>query len=601
MANTGFLATSELDFNTLKASFKQYLSGQAAFADYDFDGSNMSVLLDILSYNTYINNFYLNMVGSEMFLDTAQLRESVVSHSKELNYLPRSSTSAKSIVNVTIVPDDSPTNIVIPKFYKFYTEMDNKTYTFSTASETVVYPVSNTYTAANLEIYEGEVVTEYFTAYADRRYILQSENVDTNSIEVVVINSQYDSANSMWLRSDNLYGLTPTSNVYFLQGHSTNQYEIVFGNDVTGKSLNVGNIVKVTYRDTVGDTGNGAYAFSKGKDIDGYNTISVSTVISGTEGSTRESVDSIRFNAPRFFTTQERAVTSLDYANLTKQKFPQLQSVIAFGGEELSPPQYGKVGISVKPYGSSGLISDSLKANIVTYLNTKNITTQAIIIDPEYFYVGVSSKVIFNPALTTSSPAQIKAIVEQTIYNFGQTQLSEFGNDLRFSKLSSAIDNTDNSIIGNDTSLKIIKRWSPSVGVTSAINFTFDNQLYAETKLYELPQGHEQTFSSSAFVFTHTDGNDYSCYFGDNGLGQVHIFTNQVTAQGIIRTPLATNVGSVNYATGEVTLSASIASYNNSYISLYGIPKNKDMYAVKNKFLIIENSDMSVSVDQVVE
>lgn len=601
MANTGFLATSELDFNSLKASFKQYLQSQSSFTDYDFDGSNMSVLLDILSYNTYLNNLYLNMVGSEMFLDTALLRESVISHSKELNYLPRSSTSAKAIVNVTIVPDDSPTNIVIPKFYKFYTEIDNTTYTFSTAAETVVYPISNTYTAANLEIFEGEVVTEYFTATADRKYILQSENVDTNSVEVIVINSQYDSANSIWLRADNLYGLTPTSNVYFLQGHATNQYEVVFGNDVTGKSLNAGNIVKVTYRDTVGTLGNGAYAFSKGKDIDGYTTISVSTVVSATEGSLRESVDSIKFNAPRFFTTQERAVTALDYANLTKQRFPQLQSVIAFGGEELNPPQYGKVGISVKPYGSSGLISDSLKANIVTYLNTKNITTQAIIIDPEYYYVGIQSNVLYNPALTASSPAQIKALVEQSIYSFGQQNLSEFGNDLRFSKLSSTIDNSDSSIIGNDTTFKIIKRWSPSVGVISSINFTFDNALYSEAKLYELPQGHEQAFSSSSFTFTHTDGNDYTCFLGDNGLGQIHIFTNQVTSQGTIRTALATNVGTVNYATGEVVISALITSYNNSYISLYGVPKAKDLYAVKNKFLVIENSDMVVTVDQVIE
>jgi hypothetical protein len=598
MANN-FLTTTELDFNSLKNSLKTYLSGQSQFSDYNFDGSNISVLLDLLTYNTYLNNFYLNMIGSEMFLDTAQLRESIVSHAKELNYIPRSRTSAKAQVNIKVVPSDSPSFIVIPKFYKMTTSIDNTTITFSTGADTIVYPTANGYVAANVSIYEGSVVTEYFTASASTNYRLQSENVDTNSIEVTVINSSVDSANSVWSLADTLYGLTPTSNVYFLQGYSANQYELVFGNGVTGAPLANGNIVKVIYRDTIGEKGNGAYLFSKGGTIQGYSNISITTVSSAAEGSERETNDSIKFNGTRFFTTQERAVTALDYSNLTKARFPQLQSVVAYGGEELDPPQYGKVGVSVKPYGTAGLISNSLKNEIINYLNTKSITTQALIIDPEYFYVRVDSTVNYNTSLTTNSPAQISSLIQTAILNYGTTYLTDFGSDLRYSKLISEIDTVDSSIISNDTQLKIIKRWSPTAGTLSTTSFSFNNPLHAETVLYSLPQGHALTVYSSNFTYTATDGSVYSAFFGDDGLGTINIYTNTNTSTGIIRTIVALNVGTVDYSTGTITISANITAYTGNYISIYGRLENSDIYSVINKFLIIDATDVAITLNPV--
>ena len=595
MANN-FLNTSELDFTSIKSSIKTYLSGQSRFSDYDFDGSNMSVLLDILAYNTYLNNFYLNMVGSEMFLDTAQLRESIVSHAKELNYIPSSRTSAKAVVNIKIVPTDIPSFITIPKFYSFTTTIDNTTLTYSTDSDIIVYPGTNGYIASNVSIYEGSIATEYFTASNTTFYRLQSENIDTNSIDVTVINSQYDSANSTWLKAENLYGLTSTSNVYFVQGYSTNQYELVFGNDVTGRALVNGNIVKVRYRDTIGNLGNGAYRFSKGSSIQGYSNISVTTVTTAAEGSDRESNNSIKFNSTRFFTTQERAVTSLDYANLTKAKFPQLQSVFAYGGEDMTPPQYGKVAVSVKPYGSAGTISDSLKTSIINYLNTKNITTQAIIVDPEYFYIKVDTHVNYNTSATSSSSAQIESLVRNAIISYANNNLIDFGDDLRYSKLVKDIDASEGSILSNETELKIIKRWSPTAGAVSTLEFSFDNPLYSEATLYELPQGHELVVYSSSFTYTHTDGDDYDAYVGDNGLGVLNVYTNQNTATGLVRTALASAVGTVDYTTGEVALTTTVKSYSGSYISIYGNLKNKDVYAVQNKFLLIESSDVAVNL-----
>ena len=518
-----------------------------------------------------------------------------VSQSRYSGYIPRSKTSAKAVVNITIVPTSSPSYITIPKFYKMSTSIDNTTFTFSTDSDHIVYPGSNGYIASNVEIYEGSIVTEYFTASNTAKYVLQSENIDTNSIDVTVINSQYDSANSTWLKADNLYGLTSSSNVYFVQGYASNQYELTFGNDITGRALVAGNIVKIRYRDTLGELGNGAYRFSKGTAIDGYSNITISTVTNATDGSERESNTSIKFNATRFFTTQERAVTSLDYANLTKARFPQLQSVIAYGGEDMTPPQYGKVAVTVKPYGSTGTISESLKTSIVNYLNTKNITTQAIIVEPEYFYIKVDSSVNYNTSATNISSAQVEALVRNAIISYANTNLVDFGDDLRYSKLIKDIDASEGSIISNETELKIIKRWSPTAGATSTLDFNFDNPLYSETVLYALPQGHEQTVYSSSFTYTHTDGDDYEAYIGDNGLGVLNIYTNQNSSSGLIRTSLA-SIGTVDYTTGEISLTTNIKSYTGNYISIYGKLLNKDVYSVQNKFLLIESSDVSITL-----
>jgi hypothetical protein len=363
--------------------------------------------------------------------------------------------------------------------------------------------------------------------------------------------------------------------------------------------LNTGNIVKVRYRDTIGELGNGAYKFSKGSAVQGYSNVTITTLYSAAEGSERETNDSIKFNSTRFFTTQERAVTAADYSNLTKAKFPQLQSVVAYGGEELIPPQYGKVGISVKPYGSAGLISNSLKTEIVNYLNSKSITTQAIMIDPEYFYIKVDSLINYNSSITSNSPAQVSSLVQTAIINYGTTHLTDFGSDLRYSKLISAIDLSESSIISNDTNLKIIKRWSPTVGTLSSTSFSFNNPLHAETKLYSLPQGHAYTVYSSNFSYTTADGTVYSSFFADDGLGIINIYTNVTTDSGVNRLALSNQVGTVDYSTGTIAISADITAYSGSYISIYARLENSDIYSNINKFLLIDAIDVSITLNPV--
>ena len=605
-SNTGFLSTTELDFTAIKSNLITYLQAQDQFADYNFEASNFNVLLDVLSYNTYLNSFYLNMVGSEMFLDTTQLRESAVSHSKELNYLPRSKTSAVAYVNISVDPGTrTPDYITIPKFYAFSTTMNNTTLYYTVPDDIIIRPLSGVYAAANVAIYEGSIVEEYFNVSANTNtFTLQSDNIDTRSITVYVYESSISQTSYLYTMSESLFGLTGTSNVFFMQGYADTKYQIEFGNDVTGRKLTNGNVIKVQYRDTIGEPGNGSFIFRKGSgfvdaDNNSYTGIAISTVKASAEGSDRESIDSIKFNAPRYFPTQGRAITAQDYISLTKAKFPQLQAVNAFGGEELNPPQYGRVAVSVKPYGTVGLISDSLKVNIINYLKLKSLTTEPIIVDPEFFYIDIASTVHYNSSLTSKSSAQLKALAETAIINYGSTYLTEFGSDLRYSKLVSDIDNSDPAIVSNETKLSLIKRWNPILGSKQTLSFSYDNELFHEAVAYLIPQGHEQVIRSDFFTYTHTDDQQYSCYIGDDGMGTLNVYTYQIISGVNTRTALASSIGSVNYVTGEVLLSTTITAYTGNYISIYAIPYSKDLYSIKNKFLIIASTNISITMNDI--
>ena len=605
MANT-FLATSELDFNTLKNNLKTYLQSQDRFTDYNFEGSNFSVLLDILTYNTYLNSYYLNMIGSEMFLDTALVKESVVSHAKELNYIPRSRTSAVAEISVTTTSPTTGTTVTIPKNYRFTTSVNGTNYTFTTNNAVVISGRAGTFESDNFNIYEGEIVTEYFnvTSSSTQRYILQSENLDSTSIEVHLYNSNTDSTYSIYSEASNLYGVTPTSNVFFIQGYANNQYEIYFGNNVTGRKPVPGNLIKVSYRDTVGDAVNGATTFNASSTIDGSSISSIVVSSIAQNGSEKEDIETIRFNAPRFFTTQERAVTKEDYINLTKAKFPQLQAVTAYGGEEVEPKQYGKVIISAKPYGTAGIISDSLKSSIVSYLTLKNLTTEPIFEDPTYLYTDIISNIKYNPNNTTRSAQQLISDIKASIITFNSAYLTDFGADISYSKLLKAIDDTNPAIIGNTTKIRPIKRWSPNIQTTQTLSFSFENPLYYEETLYKLPAGHETVINSSLFEYEYS-GTIYNSYISDDGLGNLYIYSfivdrygNETTSKQILQN----NIGNVNYTTGEVSLSINIYGYSGNYISIYAKlnDNDSDILAFKNLFLLIDPSDITVNMIETV-
>lgn len=592
MANTGFLSVSDLSFDNIKANLKTFLKNKTEFKDYDFEGSNLSSLLDVLSYNTYMNAFYLNMIGSESFLDSSQMKSSIVSHAKELNYLPRSRTSARALVTFTVETGiDTPNYVVVPENYTVRAVVDNVNMDFTTDEPIVITANNGVYSSPQVYVYEGKIVTEYFTKDSNTKFILNSENVDTNSIKVTVIKSSIDSSNTAYTKADNLYGLSPISEVYFVQGYGENQYEIVFGDGILGKALTNGNIVKIKYRSTNGELGNKASAFDASTKVDNLYPVTVTTNVAAVDGSERETAESIKFNSPRHFASQNRAVTKEDYVNLIRLNYPQIKTVNVYGGEDADPPQFGKVIISMIPYGNQPLVSTELKNNIINFLSTKNITTGPVIKDPEYMYVEIVSDVRYNPTLTSKSTTQIKAEIVSKINDFASTYLTEFGNDFRKSKLISYIDSADSSIISNQTAIRAVYRIVPTKNASTRINFSFSNPLYRPYKVKYI-ENEAETVKSDVFSY-YKDGLLYSAYMSDDGIGNLRIYYITADSKQVI---LEENIGTVDYDTGELLFYLNAYDYNN-YINIYAKTQNDDIIVQESKYLQIDFEKLYVTVN----
>ena len=594
MANTGFLSVSDASFDGIKKNLKSFLKSKTEFKDYDFEGSNLSSLLDVLSYNTYINSFYVNMIGSEMFLDTAQLKESVVSHAKELNYLPRSRTSAKALVTFTInTGADTPSTVVIPENYPLRAKIDQTYLDFSTDEDIIVYNKSGVYSSGPVYVYEGKIVTEYFTVNTAKKYILQSENVDTNSLKVIVVKSDADSSNSIYSYSDTLLGLDQNSEVYFIQGYKDNQYEIIFGDGITGKKLTNGNIIQVKYRSTNAELGNRVSSFAITKRVEDKYDVSVSTNSLAVDGSERESIDSIKYYSPRHFTTQNRTVTKDDYVNMIRNQFPQIKTVGVYGGEDAVPPQYGKVIITPVPYGTAPFISTQLKKSILSYLMSKTITTEPLIYDPEYLYLKIVTNVFFNPNLTSKTSNQLITDITKKIKEYDVNYLTEFGNDFRKSKLMAMIDSTDGAIVSNDTAVRMVYKIAPVKGKSQRFEFTFSNALYRPVK-YEYKPSEQEVLQSSTFSYVKNNNIYQNVLIVDDGIGNLNLcYTSSGT-----RIILEKYIGSINYSTGAMRFDINPYDYAQS-IDFFAKPNTSDVNVNENKFLKIDYSKIIVLVNPI--
>jgi hypothetical protein len=590
MANTGFLSVSETSFDGIKNNLKTFLKAKSEFQDYNFEGSNLSAMLDVLSYNTYMNAYYLNMVASEMFLDSSQIRESVVSHSKELSYLPRSRTSARALVTFTINTNNTlPTSVIIPEDYVVRTVVDNIALDFTIPDDIVITAGFGGIYSVQTYVYEGKVVEEFFTVDGSTSFILNSDNVDTNSIKVYITNSSSDPTTKQWAYSDTIYGLNPTSEVFFIQGNDDNNYEVVFGDGVLGKALTNGNIVRIKYRSTNGDIGNRAYDFTTTSQVDGF-SVSVSTNVIASDGSERETIDSMKFYAPRYYSTQNRGVTRDDFETLIRQRFPQIKTVGVYGGEDANPPMYGKVIITPVPYGTLPILSGQLKQSIINYLSTKTITTEAIITDPEYLFIEILSNVLFDSTLTSKNASQIKSEIITSIQNFDTLNLSEFGSDFRKSKLIATIDNTDQSIISNDTQVRVIYKIAPQRTVNQRIEFSYGNALYRPLQTPYL-QNEQEVFKSNSFVYLKNNAY-YNAYISDDGIGGIRLYyLNQVNLPVI----LEPNIGTINYATGSVAFNINPWTYSTT-IDLFAKLNSSDITVNENKFLRIDYTKINVNV-----
>ena len=604
MANTGFLDVSELSFDGIKSNLKTFMKSKTAFKDYDFEGSNLSSLLDILSYNTYMNTFYLNMIGSEMFLDSSQLRNSVVSHAKELNYIPRSRTSARAKVIFAVnTGGDSPLNVVLPENYVVRTTIDNVNLDFTTDEIITINRSDAGYVSDPVYVYEGKIVNEYFVVDGSVRYTLSSSNIDTNSIKVTVIKSSTDSSNSVYSKADALYGLTSSSEVYFIQGYNNDQYEIVFGDGISGKAVTNGNIIKVKYRSTNGELGNKSVYFASTTKVGDVKTypVTVTTSISAVDGSERETIESIKLNAPRHFASQNRAVTKDDYTNLIIEKYPQIKTVNVYGGENADPPQYGKVIVTMIPYGNFPVVSAELKSDIVSYLKTKNITTEPVIKDPEYMYIEIVSNVSYNPTLTTKSIQQIKSDILNKISSYESTYLNNFGADLRKSKLLTMIDSADTSIVSNETTLRAIYKITPVKGIEQRINFTFSNPLarplrapYIINEIECIKSDYFSYYKDGIYYNTSTNK---PVTLSDDGNGYIRLYYTEYDkiTNTIVQQILEPNIGTVNYETGELAFDINPYDYDTN-INIYAKVLNSDIVVQESKYLKLDQDAISVTV-----
>jgi len=590
MANSS-INLIDLDFNSLKSSLKSYLSSQTKFQDYNFDGSNISVLLDVLAYNTYLNTFYMNMVASEMFLDTAQLRDSIVSHAKELNYVPRSFRSAQANVNISITPSTNVTSVVIPAKTGFTSRIGSNTFNFVT-KESIPITSSNSgvFYANSTTLFEGSYVTDTFvknSAITNQRFLLNNPTTDTTSVEISV--SENSGANVFtYTQAFSLFGITSNTNIFFIQPAENEQYEVVFGDDISGRSPRNGAIIDISYRVCNGELPNGADTFVNNSSIDGHSNVSITLNSEAVNGSISESNTSIKFNAPRSFQAQERAVTESDYETLLTREFPEIQAISVFGGEKQDPPQYGKVFISIDITNSDG-IPDIKKAIYNEYLRDKvplGIITE--ILNPDFIYLNVISNVNYNYNITTLSENQLSTKVLTAITNYNDAYLNNFNADFRYSNFVYSIDSSDPSIINNDTEVYPYYLLTLDTDTSTSFSFSFDSEILITTPSDSVhPITADRGVFSTSFI---KDG--LTCQLEDDGLGNIRIV--RLTSNSNFE---VVKIGTIDYTTGDVKINnLSVDSFNGSGIKLYVKLTSRDYSSTLKNILKIKPEDISVTM-----
>lgn len=582
-ANT-YLQVSELDFGDIRSNLKTYLRSQNQFADYDFEGSAMATLLDVLAYNTHYNAYYLNMVANEMFLDTAQQRDSVVSRAKELGYTPVSSVGATAEIELEIegVASGIP-QVTVPKNSKFTTTVDDITYTFATPSANKINRDSNGKYKKTITIREGEPLTyNWVVDSTTKRYIIPNENVDTSSIVVAVQESATDTTTTEYREATNIDQVFKTSPIFFIEEASDKKYEIVFGSGSLGKAVKVGNVIKVSYLVNNGDAGNGASTFSVdsltlgGTPFTNSKINKVTKVASG--GRPQETIDSIKFSAPRYYQTQNRAVIAEDYQRIILNEHPDLQSVIAFGGEEAVPAVNGKVFIAVKPFGEKFATENRKKDVEFNIKDRTPLAVDPVVIDADYTYIIPSITTYYDTTRSSLTSSAVEKNIRDSISKYTTDSLERFGNRFRFSRFVRALDDTSNgSILNNDASIVIQKRVSPKINVPSLIQVKFNNAIRKET------------ISSTSFTYT-----GFQAYIGDDGLGNVNIFRYGSDNEKINVVPLA---GTVDYATGLIEVqNFSPEAISGIELKINATSEHMDVIPQREQILVIEADDASITV-----
>ena len=587
MASTALNIPASFDFDDIKSSLKSFLSQQDQFTDYDFEGSGLTVLLDLLAKATHDNALIANMMASEMFMDSAFKRESIVSNAKALNYQPRSRIAPTAKLDITWTPSGSPTSITVDRGTSFTGVKDAVTYNFYVLDPVTINPVDSVYLASGVEIKQGKYMTTTFTkdtSDSQQTFILPNANVDTTTIAVTVQASISDSTSSAYNKTTDFVEITATDKVFWIQEVSGAKHELIFGDDIVGAALSDGNIVTITYVTTNGTAANGIASFTAAGSIGGYVSPDVSFTVSqgAIDGQEMETNASIKKLAPLLYQVQGRAVNTNDYKALLLQERPDIKSISIWGGEEADPPEYGKVFISVKPLNTetwSDTTKENVKDSFLKKLNMVSIIPEFV--DPSIVYVKVVTTVNYNPALLQTTASELEDSIAVTIENHFTDNLGIFNSQLRHSQVTTEIDSTDSSILGNLTSFSFQKRFAPTVAVAGLYTLHFANAITPGS------------VSSTAFT---SGGLDYS--LDDDGLGVIMSFRTS----GGLTTYLDETQGTIDYTTGEIVLNEFLASaFTGSTIDIDAVPGTNNISPLRENIVQLDDSSSNITLTLVAE
>jgi hypothetical protein len=550
-ANTS-LVVSDLNFVGIKTNLQKFLQQQQEFKDYNFAGSTINQILSILAYNTYYMGVYENMVSNECFLDTATLRDSVVSNAKAVGYVPRSAKAAEAEVLIFVLPIDAPDEIIVPKYTRFQSQLDGVKYTWTTDEDVTIVNTNGTYNKI-LKILEGEVLTYTFTYDGSTNsFELPNPNTDTDSL-VVKVKANADTTDVItFTQVEDITHLSGDSNVYFIQENSAGNYEVYFGDGVLGKSLQIGNVVSITCRVCSGTIVNDVNSFTPAGYI-GYNKVlpttyyqasAIRTFTVAANGQEKEDIESIRFNAPKYYDRQNRLVVADDYRSYVLANFGNLAAVNAWGGEKNVPPIYGKVFLSIKPDAGYSLNNVQKDAILNDLVSKNTLSIDPIIIDPVFTFINLTINVNYNPDLTSLSPDGLYSNISSAVASYESNNLGLFEQAFYRSKFNTVIDNVDNSFVSSDVSFLLEKRFAPVTYSILSYEISFSESLYHP---YD---GFLGCMSSEGFTVV---GNPNVCYFDDDGFGKVRMYYFTSTNSKFY---VNSNIGTINYATGIIQINS---------------------------------------------
>ncbi len=593
--NSSNINITDLDFDNVSDSLKEYLKGQSTLKDYDFEGSNLAVLVDLLAYSAHTSAFNANMVASEMFLDTAQIRKNVVSRAKELGYTPSSRTAAKASFDLTVtsptVGGVTPSSLTINRGHEFTTVYDGTSYTFIVLDNQTITPTTGQFKFEDLEIYQGRLSSDiyrYDNQVSNQRFPMLNPNVDTSTVTVNITSNNTVTA---WSKAGDLTGITSTSNVWYLQENDDGLFELYFGDGVIGAEPKDGDLITISYLVTDTNHANGANVFSMSTSINGNSAVTFTNTVSASGGKDIETPDQIKFSASKFYTSQNRLVTVQDYKAKLQELYPGADSIAVWGGEDNDPPKYGKVFVALKPSQFSNNLTTAEKSTLTTKLSDLSVlTVRPEIVDAEILQILLSTNFKYDPTKTSQTKSALETLVRASILSFDDSELSGFDTLFRHSQLSTKIDGTETSILSNITNVKLRKNYVAVIdGTASDIKLNFGNSAYNPHSGHNMSGG--GILSTTGF-FLSGDSNNY--FFDEDGSGNVRRYY----LNGSTRVYSDNTAGTIIYSTGVVSINSltySSTSNTDSSIDFTMIPSSNDVISTKNQLLDITASEISVS------